>query len=375
MKLDRTIFYPHMSGGQPKDNGKIDDIKVLDVYEKNDEIIHVLEDNIIGDTVNMTINWKVRFDHMQQHTGQHILSTAFIKILNANTLSFHLGKEYSYIDIGLSSISYNDLRKVERFANEIVFSNFNIKNYIIDKAEINSIPLRKKPSVDKNIRIIEIDSLDYSPCGGTHHHSTGEVGLIKIRKTEKHKGNTRIEFVCGNRALKDYRWKNSYINKISTLLSSKDFDVYENTEKIFNENLKLNKQIKELNNELLDYKIQYIYDNASSYNNIKIINKLYEKSDFNDLRYIASNIVNKRNVVILFGVRNQNKCQILLAQSDDLNIDIEKIFNSMIKIINGSGGGNSKIIQGGGTKIDNLEYCLKTGLNLIKIDIDSNKNK
>src|SRR5690554_4550463 len=184
VKLNRTIFYPNMSGGQPGDKGTIDGIKVLDTYEESNKIIHVLEKNISQLKVKLKIDSTVRFDLMQQHTGQHLLSGVFYNLFNAETVGFHLGEEYVTIDITLDEISIDEIKKVEQMCNKIIQSNFKVKSYFVTNDNVHLIPVRKPPTVNEDIRIIEIEGFDYSPCGGTHVSYTGEIGLIKIRKWE-----------------------------------------------------------------------------------------------------------------------------------------------------------------------------------------------
>lgn len=246
LKLDRTIFYPHLSGGQPRDRGSINGIQVSDVYEEEDGIIHVIDENIHSHKVTLTIDWATRIDNMQQHTGQHLLSAAFYKLYNGNTVGFHLGSEYVYVDINLPDMSWEEAEKIETYVNKVITSNFSIKAYYVGLDEIDNIPLRKKPSVDSNIRIVEIDDIDFSPCSGTHLSYTGEIGMIKIRKWKKYKGNIRVEFVCGNRALEDYSWKNKHINEIALLLSSKDKDVVEKVKLLYNQKKDLEKELRKL---------------------------------------------------------------------------------------------------------------------------------
>lgn len=367
--LNRTIFYPHMSGGQPRDKGTINDTKVLDVFEENGEIIHVLEDNI-DENVRLSIDWSTRFDHMQQHTGQHILSSAFLKLYNAETIGFHLGKEYVYIDVKLPHLNEGDVNKIERYANEIVFSNFAIKNYIINKNEISKLPLRKVPSVDANIRIVEIDGIDFSPCGGTHHRSTGEVGMVKIRKWLKYKGNIRVEFVCGNRALADYSWKNSQINSISNLLSVKDKNCFKGVEKLYNDNKSLIKNIQTLKDEINRYKAMELLNSSYNINGTKLVYKVFENSDFKDMKYLSSSLLNNEKIVVLFGMKENEKAQVIMGRSRDININMKGIFDSSIGIIGGRGGGSSQLVQGGGPKPEKIEECLKTAFNLIKNKIE-----
>ncbi|WP_425446146.1 alanyl-tRNA editing protein [Dethiothermospora halolimnae] len=363
--LDRTIFYPHLSGGQPKDTGTINGVKVKDVYEEGDNIVHVLSKDIGDKKVNLSIDWNTRFDHMQQHTGQHILSSAFNKLYGASTVGFHLGSSFVYIDIELPTLNNNEIKKVERFANEIIFSNFDIKTYIINKFDIDKFPLRKPPSVDNNIRIVEINDIDFSPCSGTHHRGTGEVGLIKIRRWEKYKGNVRVEFVCGNRALNDYYWKNNQINAISNLLSIKDNKSLDAVNRIYNENKQLLKQIKNYKEKIQNHKVDNFLTNAPIHNNIKIVYHIFDNKNFNDIRIILSKILNQDCSIVVFGNKQHDKCQIIMGRSDNIDLDMTEIFNSIADIIDGNGGGNEKIIQGGGSKPENISQCIKKALSLI----------
>ena len=366
IKLDRTLFYPHLSGGQPKDEGKINNIPVTHVYEEGDDIIHVLNEDINSVTVDMVIDWNVRFTHMQQHTGQHILSSVFQNLFNATTVGFHLGSEFTYIDIELPKLTNDTIAKVEDFANKIIFSNFNIKTHIITKDEIGKFPLRKYPKVDKNIRIIEIDGIEYSPCGGTHVSSTGEVGMIKIRKWEKYKGNVRIEFVCGYRALEDYRWKNNQINDISNILSVKDNESLDGVTRLFNENKSLSKDLRVLKEELLIYRSNDLLKDSILYNGIKIVCKVTENEDFKDLRYMTNKLLSDYRAIVVLGVKEENKCQVLLGRSKDIDLNLREIFKDVINIIDGKGGGSLDLVQGGGPNVEQLPTLINKALEIIK---------
>ncbi|MBZ2175753.1 alanyl-tRNA editing protein [Schnuerera sp. xch1] len=254
IKTNKTIFYPNLSGGQPGDKGTINGVEVLDTYEDGEDIIHITKDNIHSDRAMLSIDWENRFDYMQQHSGQHLLSSVFYKLYNGETIGFHIGGKYVYIDINIPQINKDEIKKVEKFANKIIFSNFNIKSYIVKKEEIDKIPVRNEPTITSNIRIIEIDEIDFSPCCGTHVRNTGEIGIIKIRKVESYKNNMRVEFVCGSRALKDYSWKSDYIEDISYLLSSKDTDAKDKVKKLYNQKIVLEKENKILKEKLYKYR-------------------------------------------------------------------------------------------------------------------------
>ncbi len=256
MTLNRTIFYPNLVGGQPRDKGTINGIEVVEVFEENGEIIHVLKDNIYRDKVHLSIDWNNRFDLMQQHTGQHLLSSVFYKLYGAKTLDFNIGHDYVYIDITLKKIDCEIIKRVEEFTNKIIFSNFDIKTYVISKSYIDKLPLSKIPDTDSNIRIVEIDGIDFSPCCGTHHRSTGEIGLIKIRNWERYQENSRIEFVCGSRALKDYSKQTDTIKNISKFLSCEEGNVEGIIKNLYYEKKELEFENNLLKKELSKYKNQ-----------------------------------------------------------------------------------------------------------------------
>ncbi|WP_066495239.1 alanyl-tRNA editing protein [Abyssisolibacter fermentans] len=361
VQLDKTIFYPHMCGGQPRDIGTIDGVKVLDVIKQGDKIIHVLENKIYNKKVNLSIDWHTRFDHMQQHTGEHILSACFKKLFNENNIGFHLGNNYSYIDISMHNLTEDAVFKIEQLANEIIYSNIQVKNYIVQKDELKNIPIRKKPIVDKNIRIIEIDGVDCTPCAGTHVRNTGEIGIIKIRKWENYKGNTRIEFVCGHRALLDYGQKNHQTNNISSILSVKDTECQQGVEKLLSSLNTASKEITSLKKELAEYKKEYLLKSYQKHNDIKIVKHIfdYTEMDFNTLRKISSDIINNNeNYVIIFAIKSPDKCQLIIGKSKNVSINAKNVFNSIVGLINGKGGGNDTIAQGGGTDVSKLDECI-----------------
>ena len=367
IKLNRTIFYPNMAGGQPMDKGTINGVEVLNTYEEGEDIIHVVKDNIQSNNVQLNIDWDTRFDHMQQHTGQHLLSSVFYNLYNAETVGFHLGQEYVYIDITLPELTDEDINRVEKFSNKIVFSNFNIKTYYIDKNNVSKIPLRKQPSATSNIRIVEIDGMDYSPCCGTHHRSTGEIGLIKIRKWEKYKGNTRVEFVCGNRALQDYSWKNTCINNISTLLSSKDTDTYNKVKILFDHTEELEKENRNLQKELLKYKAKELLNDSMTLNNIQIIKHKFQNANIKEVSFMSSYLINNiDDLILILGIENAEKSQFILSRSNNLKINISNIFKKISKKLGVKGGGSIQTIQGDCSNTDldlfindTYEYMIK----------------
>ena len=347
IKLDKTIFYPHLSGGQPGDQGTINGIEVLESYEENDDIIHVLKQDIKENKVQISIDFDNRLDMMQQHTGQHLLSSCFYRLFDAQTVGFHVGHDYVTIDVTMSELTEEDAEKIEIMANKIIWSNFNIKSYFPSQERLKKLPLRKMPTVTKNIRIVEIDGFDYSPCGGTHLKSTGELGMIKIRKWEKYKGNIRVEFFCGNRALKDYTWKNKYIKTLSLMLSSLDKDLLTKVKKLYDDKNALEKETRELREDLNKIKGDEFLKSAKQNEKVNFIVKILENTSLLEVSFISSYLNNNnKNLVQIYGLKSQDKGQFYITKTKDVNINILDTFKTVSSKVNIKGGGNPNSIQG-----------------------------
>lgn len=357
LKTNKTIFYPNLAGGQPGDKGTINGVEVLETYEDGEDIIHVLKDNIHSDKVKMTIDWNIRFDYMQQHSGQHLLSSVFYKLFNGETIGFYIGKEYVYIDVNIPKISSEEIEQVESFANKIIFSNFSIKSYTVEREDMNKIPVRKDLKINSHIRIVEIDEIDFCPCCGTHVRSTGEIGMIKIRKVESYKGNIRVEFVCGYRALKDYTWKSNYIRDISSMLSSKDKDVKCKVEKLYEEKERLEKENRSLRERVYKYEAKSLLDESKTYNQIHIIVKKFSDKNLKDIQNIASILNSYENTISLLAVVNEEKSQFIISRSNNIDINLKNIMSKVSEDTEIKGGGSPNSVQGSCSK-NNLDKIL-----------------
>lgn len=352
VKTNKTIFYPNLAGGQPGDKGTINGIEVLEAYEEGNDIIHVLKDNIHSDKVKMSIDWNTRFDYMQQHSGQHLLSSVFYKLFNGETIGFYIGREYVYIDVNIPKISYEEIEKVESFANKIIFSNFSIKSYTVEREDMDKLPVRKDPKINSNIRIVEIDEIDFSPCCGTHVRSTGEIGIIKIRKVESYKGNIRVEFVCGHRALEDYGWKSNYIRDISNMLSSKDKDVKFKVEKLYEEKERLEKENKSLREKVYKYEALELLNQAKAHGKMKIIARKFSDKDIRDIQSISSILNSYDNTLSLLAVENGERSQFVISRSKNLGVNLKNIMGKVTKDMDVKGGGSPQAVQGSCSKDD-----------------------
>ena len=346
IKLDRTIFFPHMSGGQPRDLGTIDGKNVINVYEYGKDIIHVIEEDIESSKVHLSIDWANRFDLMQNHTGQHVLSDTFKKLLNAETIGFHMGEKYITVDIELSDITEDEISKIEVLSNRIVQSNFKVLSKFLDPISIEDLDLSKVPGGDKTIRIVNIDNIGSSPCCGTHVSSTGEVGLIKIIGFDRYKGNTRVSFICGNRALEDYSLKSRHIKNIALSLSSGVPDVLEKFIKLKEDRENIKKENQSLREELISLKGEMLLDKKKTINNVDYIVEDLGNIDKKELNLISSYLEKNENLIQIYKLGNENHCSFLVSKSPNIDIDLKKVFDLIAEKIIVKGGGNKDKIQG-----------------------------
>lgn len=348
IQLDKTIFYPHLAGGQPMDYGTINGLEVLEVYEDGENIVHVVKGDLKGNRVHLAIDWERRLDLMQSHTGQHLLSSSFDRLFNAGTVSMHISEEYITIDVKKSNLSEDEASQVEYLANKVIQSNFRVKSYFVGQDQLSKIPLRRDTSIeDDSIRIIEIDNIDYSACCGTHVSNTGEIGLIKIRKWEKYKGNIRVEFVCGNRALKDYSFKNFYIKEIGKLLSSKDTDVLDKVIHLFDTKDSLEKENKFLRDSIYNLKGDLFLRESFVDNGVTYIVKNFDDWDTKEISLIASKLNSSQESLIqIYSIKTKEIGQFIICRSKDLDLDLKEIFDRVSERIIIKGGGSRKMVQG-----------------------------
>ncbi|MCY6369339.1 alanyl-tRNA editing protein [Clostridium ganghwense] len=373
IELAQTYFYPE-GGGQPSDTGYINSIPVTHVYEENEKIYHVTERNPMKiHRVKCSIDCKKRYDHMQHHLGQHIISACFVELFNANTIGFHLGKDSSTIDID-KLLSKDEIRKAEEEANKIIFDNINVEILYPTKTELKKLRLRKTPpKTAKKIRIVKIGDIDINACCGIHPNSTIEVQLIKVSKWEKYKNGTRIHFLCGSRAVSDYFYKHDSIERMSNLLSCSDSNVLCEVERLKKELNKTVAEKRELKEEVSRYEVQNMLNSCESIKNIKILKSIYENVDLKDINNLASKLISFPNVIVLFGVKSEDKAQLLFMRSKDLNIlSMNNLLKDAITLIDGKGGGSDFSAQGGGKNNNNVDSAIEYAYNKVKDFIISN---
>jgi len=367
--LDQTLFYPE-SGGQPADKGMLDHIQVLNVYEDEETIIHVMPRALNkGETVHGTIDWNHRFDHMQQHSGQHVLSQCFSALRNGKTIGFHIGKYDSTIDIDCADISDEDIRNIENRANQIVMENRDISTSVIDKDQLDTSSVRKYPSEQDTLRIVTIVNVDKTACCGTHVQSTGEIGIIKIIKTENYKGGKRITFTCGWRSVRDYQYKNVIINKATKILTSSSSDLTDNIERLKQKHQIEKKRVNQLIKEKADLESRELYDTAEILHGVRIVTTVFNNRENSEILVLIKKLLGYEKVVVIFGLKDQEP-MIFLGRSDDIDVDVRNIMETASEIIHGKGGGSPSLVQAKGTLSNKIDEAVKQAIVLVKNNIN-----
>ncbi|MEK4370602.1 alanyl-tRNA editing protein [Paenibacillus sp. FSL R5-0473] len=339
--LAETAFYPH-GGGQPCDLGQIGGIAVLDVNIEDGEVWHKLERFPEQTEVHCEIDWERRFDHMQQHTGQHLLSAITLKLTEAMTLSFHLGTEYDTIDVAAAELGANQLTAIEQEVNRQIYRNARINTSWVTAEEAAQLPLVKQPTVTEDIRIVEIEGVEYNACGGTHVSATGEIGIIKLLKTEKVKGGTRIYFKCGTRALNEFTATQNVLNSIMVKLKTSKDELLERIEKMELEQKQLQTEL----NAVKTTNDAYYADELLAARQGLVIAQVFEDKSLKDMQSLATKLTADHEGLVLFVSISEAK--VVLAQNGQPpEWACGPFFKGNLGAYQGKGGGSEKMAQAG----------------------------
>ncbi|WP_058230238.1 DHHA1 domain-containing protein [Clostridium butyricum] len=366
--LDKTAFFPG-GGGQSCDTGMIGDHKVIDVYEENDIVYHIVEKKPIKiHNVKCKIDSERRTDGMCQHLGQHVLSGCFFNLFNANTFAIHLGADISTVDI-YGVLTEEQIRAAERLANNVIGDALKVESFIPTKSELKKLTLRRAlPNTKEDIRIVKIgDDFDINACCGLHPKSTLDLRLIKIKKFEKHKEGTRIEFLSGNRAIEDSYKKDEFQNSICKYLNCNENEAV-NGIKNLNNNLKEANEInKSLNITLANYQVKELIDNAETVGEFKIIKSIFDNENLKYINNLTSKLVETPNTVTLMAVKSEDKVNLIFACTKGIKeIKVNEVLKDAISLIDGKGGGSPFMAQGAGKNNANLDGALDYAFNKIK---------
>lgn len=355
--LDQTAFYPE-SGGQPHDTGLLGEARVLKVMEEDSgEILHILDRPVPSGPVTGRIDWTRRFDHMQQHTGQHILSQAFLAVAQAPTVSFHLGQEVSTIDIEIAQPSSVQMEQAQMLATGIVFENRPVNILTTDRESLSSLGVRKESMREGEIRVIEVEGFDRSPCGGTHVHSTGEIGIISILGFERYKGGTRVEFVAGGRALKAFHKEHELLKRLGRIHSATLDLIPELTERLMQEKTELSKENANLRDQLLDMEAAVLLQNAETGPHVALVRKSFSGRSLESVKNLAQKLTSRPRTVAIFAI--SDACQIVIARSRELPGSCHEAVKRATSELGGKGGGRPELAQAGGFPPERLEQWIQ----------------
>jgi len=352
--LDRSAFYP-TSGGQPADRGLLGGKSVLDVVEREEDgaVVHVLSEPLEDNRVDGQVAWGRRFDHMQQHTGQHVLSAAFEKVLGAHTVGFHLGAEVSTIDVDQADLETEALHPVEARANEVIWGDRQINVELVDRDALTGTGIELPPDLAGPVRLVTIGGVppsqtqpfDVNPCGGTHVARTGEIGLIKIAGVEHRGEDTRIEFLCGRRALRDYQRKLRMASTLSRLLTVGTWELDQAVERLQTENRTLRHEQRDLRERLLDLEAERLLNRAETRGPYAVAAAVWEGKRPDELRMLALRLAeHSGHVALLFGVNDRT--HYCFSRADDADLDVNQLLQQACAQLGGKGGGRPHIAQG-----------------------------
>ena len=344
--LDRTAFYP-TSGGQPFDTGQLGSARVVEVVDEEDDVIrHVIEGELEPGPVRGRIDWGRRFEHMQQHTGQHVLSAAFDKLVGARTESFHLGSTSSTIDLN-RTLSASEIERAEHEANRIVWEDHPVAVRFATAEEAADLPLRKESLRTGTLRLIEVPGFDISACGGTHVARTGAIGTIAVSSSERFRGGTRVEFVCGLRTLQAYRGLRDAVGASVRLVSVPPAELPAGIERLQSETKDLKRQIKDLQSRLAGFEGAALADSAQLYGSVRGVVTAIAGSDQSGLKALAATITGRNgHVAALFSAPAPSAA--VIARAADSPVDCAAILKRLIERFGGKGGGRPDLAQGGG---------------------------
>jgi len=345
--LDRTAFYP-TSGGQPFDTGTLGDARVLEVIDRqsDDTVLHITDRALASGPVHGRIDWERRFDHIQQHTGQHLLSAAFIDLFAMQTVSFHLGRDISTIDLAAPTVGSQHLEAAERRVNEIIFEDRPIGIRFGTAEELATAGIRKQVQRAGTLRAIEVESFDRQPCGGTHAARTGQVGLLLLRKSEKVKGNWRVEFVCGFRALRAARLDAALLGEAARLLTCGATEVPSMVERALDERQATHRARQRLTEELAELQALMLLATdrrAGKAGRPGVVCKVLGDQDPTYMRMIATKIVGQPDMRVLLATREGH---VIFAQSNGLDADMNALLRECLAAFGGKGGGTRDFAQG-----------------------------
>ena len=364
IQLSQTAFYPE-GGGQPCDQGWINGLPVFKVEEGEDETIrHWLKGKsafTVGEVVSGELDAARRREMTQQHTGQHILSQAAFRLFGAETKGFRITDDVTQIDLTLETDHAavpDALLKAEDLANQIVFENRAIRTHELTPEEAAKLPLRKESFVSDCVRVVEIEDFDWSPCGGTHAERTGEVGLIAVRGWERAKQMVRVEFVCGVRALRDYREANQITRELARSFTIGRDEIQSAVARVQEETKHWQRRARALAQVAAQVEAATLWEATDEQAGLRVVSHTFSDRDFEEAKLIAHRLVEHPQTVALLAAVENGAARLVFARSSDLTADMNALMKVACERLQGRGGGKPDFAQGGGSALDVLPNVL-----------------
>jgi alanyl-tRNA synthetase len=350
--LDRSAFYP-TSGGQPSDRGTICGIPVtgVEVREADGSVVHVLGEGLTADQGSGQVDWERRFDHMQHHTGQHILSAVCEQLLDAETVSFHLGSEMCTIDLDKSRIPSESMEPVESLVNRVIWEDRNVTTRFAGPAEVEGLGLRHPPTLDGPVRLVEVDDLDVNPCGGTHVARTGEIGLLKTVRLDYRGTETRVEFLCGARAVRDYHRKNETLLQLAGKLTVGYWELDDAVTRLQQELKTTQRELRAVSEHALQSEAARCIDRAIAVGEMLVVREVWEARDPSELRALAQGIATHPGTIAMLASLG-DRTHICVARSEGLESDAVALLQAACEQLGGKGGGQPHLAQGSAPAAD-----------------------
>ena len=353
--LDQTAFYAE-SGGQPWDTGLLGGVPVVAVVHQDDAVLHVLQRPLESDQVRGQVDEARRRDHRQQHHGQHLLSRAVLDGAGAPTTSFHLGETVSTIDV-TAELSTEAVRRAERLANDVVWEGRPVTVRTVSRAEANALGVRAPEEAGDSVRIVEAEGFDRQPCGGTHPRNTSEVGVVVVLGHERHKGGTRIRFVCGDRAVAAFHQRQAIVDETSALLSSAPESLPETARRLRDAAAEADRRCRGLLERALEAEAARLIAAAPAADP-KVVVAAFDGYAPDHLRTLAGHVVAQRSAIALLGSRHEGRAHLVFARSPGRTEDVVALLKGSLAILGGRGGGRGDLAQGGSDLVERLDEAL-----------------
>ena len=349
--LDRTGFYPE-GGGQPADRGRLGEFEVLDVQEIEGEIVHTLggPPPAVSELLEGRIDMERRFDHMQQHTGQHLLSRVFLELLSAETVAFHLGSRSSTIDLPLPGVTPEQVAAVEDRVAEVLRADPRVTARIYGEHDPLPGDLRRPAALAGDVRVVTIEGVDHCPCGGTHVARAAEIEAIVILRVERIRADLcRVEFLCGGRARADHRAKIDLTRRLIQLLSVEEDHLARSAERLIAKLKVSEKRVRELERELVPVRVAGLLEGAVTIGSLRVVCEALDPEAAGDPAVLARELAREQGLLVFLAMGGDRGRLVVAASQEcgDRGLRADELLRRLLDPVGGKGGGSAGFAQGG----------------------------